>query len=380
MDTSLAILLAIALGTLVGGCVVALSYHLGRRRRQARAVLEPQLPEGIELVLAALDSIFVVTDRSHNVLRCSPGAAAAGLVQRDGRLEARTAGVLDEAMRSDAPVEREIEVPRGPFSQAALTILLRAAPIGTSFFLLLAEDRTEALRVEQVRRDFVANVSHELKTPIGAIGLLSEALEHAADDPARVRAFAGRLGVEGERLSRLTRELLELSKLQASDALDDARPVPVAQLVSAAVDRSGIAATAKGIRVTVGDMAGLVVHADAELLTSALHNLVLNAVQYSPPGSSIGIGARPVGEAVEIAVTDQGIGISEEDCSRIFERFFRADPARARDTGGTGLGLSIVKHTVEHHGGDVRVWSRLGQGSTFTVRLPLAVLPEEAAA
>lgn len=372
MDTSLAILLAIALGCLIGGGVVALAQHIIVRRGRLRAALDPSLPEGAEQVLGALDGLVIVTDLSHNIVRASPGAAAAGLVRRDGHLDRRAGSLLDEARQAMGPVSREIEVPRGPFGHAAFTVFLRAAPIGDRFFLLLAEDRTEAIRVEQVRRDFVANVSHELKTPIGAIGLLAEALGRAAEDPAQVRAFAGRLEEEGRRLARLTGELLELSRVQSADPLANARLVPLADVVEAAVDRSRIAAAAKRIRVTVGDLSGIQVHADPEMLASAFHNLVGNAVQYSPDDSSIGIGARIAGEAVEVAVTDQGIGIAEEDRSRIFERFFRADPARARETGGSGLGLSIVKHAVEHHGGDVRVWSRPGQGSTFTVRLPLA--------
>ena len=246
------------------------------------------------------------------------------------------------------------------------------ARLGARYILLLAEDRTESFRLENVRRDFVANISHELKTPIGAVGLLAEALDSASDDPEQVRRFAHRLTEESQRLARITQDIIELSRLQAADALTDAEVVSVTQAISSAVDQNRVAAEARGIELAMRGDKKAEVYGDETLLVIAVHNLISNAIQYSPSGSRVGIGVRTIDGVVEIAVTDQGEGIPEEDLDRVFERFFRVDQARSRHTGGTGLGLAIVKHAVQNHGGDIRVWSQPGRGSTFTIRLPEA--------
>jgi two-component system sensor histidine kinase SenX3 len=229
-----------------------------------------------------------------------------------------------------------------------------------------------------VRRDFVANVSHELKTPIGAVGLLAEALQTAADDPDQVRRFAERLGTEAVRLGLITREIIDFSRLQAADPLHEPSTVSVDAVLAAAVDQNHVLAEARGVDLVLAKRSGLEVLGDEALLTIAVHNLVANALQYSPPHSRVGVGARQRSGVVEIAVTDQGSGIAPQDLERVFERFYRGDPARSRQTGGTGLGLSIVKHVAQNHGGDVAVWSRLGRGSTFTIRLPEAPPNEQA--
>jgi two-component system sensor histidine kinase SenX3 len=229
-----------------------------------------------------------------------------------------------------------------------------------------------------VRRDFVANVSHELKTPIGAVTLLAEALDSAADDPDQVRRFASRLTSEAARLAQITREIIDFSRIQSRDPLHEPRPVLLDDVLNAAVDRNRVLADTKAIDVVVGKRSGIHVLGDETLLTTAVHNLVANAVQYSAPSGHVGIGVRSRDGVVEISVTDQGAGIPEDEIDRVFERFYRGDPARSRQTGGTGtgLGLSIVKHIAENHGGEVRVWSRLGRGSTFTIRLPETPAPE----
>lgn len=257
------------------------------------------------------------------------------------------------------------------------------------------EDLTEARRIEAVRRDFVANVSHELKTPVGALSLLSEAVMDASDDPQAVERFAGRMQGEAVRLTNLVQELIDLSRVQNDDPLEDAEPVRVEELVAEAVGRCRHAAGAKQITMasnvwtpegveqgdtghkaestTTGDLR---IWGNRGQLAAALGNLVENAVNYSPARTRVGIAARrvarPGGDMIEIAVTDQGIGISEKEKERVFERFYRVDPARSRATGGTGLGLAIVKHVAASHGGEVTVWSAEGQGSTFTLRLPEA--------
>jgi two-component system sensor histidine kinase SenX3 len=237
---------------------------------------------------------------------------------------------------------------------------------------VLADDRTEGYRLDEVRRDFVANISHELKTPIGAVGLLAEALSEASNDPEQVRRFAKRLSKESERLARITQEIIDLSRLQAEDALGKPELVDIDHVIALAIDQNRVAADRHDIRLVSGGDAGLEVYGDEALLAVAVNNLVSNAIQYSPGGSRVGIGVSSSDGIIEIAVTDQGIGIAEDERDRVFERFFRTDPARSRHTGGSGLGLSIVKHVVQNHGGDVRVWSQHGHGSTFTIRLPAA--------
>jgi two-component system sensor histidine kinase SenX3 len=252
---------------------------------------------------------------------------------------------------------------------------VRVARLGTRFVLLLADDRTEARRLDEVRRDFIANISHELKTPIASVSLLAEALDHAADEPEQVRRFADRLSVESTRLAHITGEVIELSRLQARDALRRDELLDIDRIVAAAVDQNRVVAAAKGVEVAVRAKSGAEVYGDQALLVVAVHNLVANAIAYSSEGGRVGVGVHVDGDAVEISVADQGIGIAADDLDRVFERFYRVDQARSRNTGGSGLGLSIVKHTVQNHGGDVRVWSRPGRGSTFTIRLPLAEPP-----
>ncbi len=236
--------------------------------------------------------------------------------------------------------------------------------------LVLAEDKTEAKRVETIRRDFTVNVSHELKTPVGAIGLLAETLQDAADDPDAVRHFAGRMSQESKRLSQLVQEIIELSRLQLQGSEHPDDVVAISGVIEEATDRARVVAQGRNITISVGGDQDAYVYGDHNLLVTAVRNLVDNAVAYSPEHTTVGVGVKRVGELVEISVVDQGIGISPEQQSRIFERFYRADPARSRATGGTGLGLSIVKHVAADHGGDISVWSREGKGSTFTLRIP----------
>jgi two-component system sensor histidine kinase SenX3 len=249
------------------------------------------------------------------------------------------------------------------------------APLGSAvggggLVLLLAEDQTESRRVEEVRRDFVANISHELKTPVGALALLAETMEEAADDPEAVRRFAGRMRQEASRLTYLVQDLITLSRIQAAEPVPDPNPVDLGAVVAEVLDRCRMKASARGIELAESCDAGLAVLGDEDLLVTALRNLVENAVAYSPEKTRVVVSAtRDGGRAAQISA-DQGIGIPERDLERIFERFYRVDPARSRATGGTGLGLAIVKHVVAAHGGKVTVWSKEGVGSTFTLRLP----------
>jgi two-component system sensor histidine kinase SenX3 len=372
MDTAWLVPLALVVGVAAGAAIVGVIVASARRGQRAVDVVSTDVPDGIDEVLDALESGGVVLDPSNNVVKASPGALAFGLVWDQRLVHSELVELADRVRRNGEAITRELELSRGPFGEASIYLFIRAARLGARYVLLLAEDRTEAYRLDAVRRDFVANISHELKTPIGAVGLLAEALQAASDDPDQVRRFAKRLTKESERLARITQEIIELSRLQAADALSKPDIVAIDEVVAQAIDQSGVLAESNKVNLVSGGDAGAEVYGDEALLVVALHNLISNAIQYSPKHSRVGIGVSSVDGVVEIAVTDQGDGIPEEELERVFERFYRIDPARSRRTGGSGLGLSIVKHVVQNHGGDVRVWSQPGSGSTFTVRLPEA--------
>jgi len=372
MDSGWLVPLSLVFGVIVGAGMVAIVVAAAQRGQRAVDVVSSAVPDGVDQVIDALESAGVVVDPSNNVVKVSPGALALGLVSHQALVHPELVRLVDSVRRSGESKLEEVNISRGPFGDANLHLFVRVARLGARYILLLAEDRTESYRLDEVRRDFVANISHELKTPIGAVSLLAEALSFAADDPDQVRKFAKRLTKESERLTRITQEIIELSRLQAADALAKPELVSIDQVVSLAIDQNHVAAESTAVQLVSGGDAGAAVYGDEALLVVALHNLIANAIQYSPSPSRVGIGVRNVGGVVEIAVTDQGVGIPEDDLDRVFERFFRIDPARSRNTGGSGLGLSIVKHVAHNHGGEVRVWSQLGSGSTFTIRLPEA--------
>jgi two-component system sensor histidine kinase SenX3 len=202
-------------------------------------------------------------------------------------------------------------------------------------------------------------------------------VQSASDDPDAVQRFAARMQIESQRLSNLVNDLVDLSRLQSGDPLKSSERVEIDRVVSEAVDATKLLASAREIDVMVGERSGAVVHGDEPQLVTALRNLLMNAIVYSPAGTRVAVAARSGEGVVEVSVTDQGIGIPADEQSRIFERFYRVDPARSRVTGGTGLGLAIVKHVCANHGGECTVWSVEGEGSTFTLRLPLATSTTE---
>ena len=232
----------------------------------------------------------------------------------------------------------------------------------------------ELRRVNKIRRDFVANVSHELKTPATSLRLLAESLEETIDnDPIQARLFAAQLKKETERLSHLITDLLDLTRLESQERVENPTPVDVRGVLMTVLARMRRVARKKNITLQwkrFGKAAHYTVHGDETQLTSMFTNLVDNAVKYTPPGGRVEVTGGCEGSEVVIWVSDTGIGIPEGKLPRIFERFYRVDKARSKETGGTGLGLSIVKHIAENHGGRVTVESALGEGSTFTVYLP----------
>jgi two-component system sensor histidine kinase SenX3 len=335
--------------------------------------------------LAALRVGVLVLDEWDQPVLVNPAAREMGLVRRrdtgeDAHTILRT--LAGQVRRSGVAREVELDLPRTGTvhggSSEPLGVHVRASALDAGHVAIEAADVTEAHRVARVRRDFVANVSHELKTPVGALQLLAEALLEAtadadgdgAPDPAAARRFAERIQKESTRLGRLVTELMELSRLQGAEPLPEPEPVAVDRIVTEVIDRTRTPAAAKNIEVQVTGARGLTVYGSESQLVTAMTNLVENAIAYSPADTSVTISTVAVQHAVELAVIDQGIGIEPRDLDRIFERFYRADKARSRATGGTGLGLAIVKHIATNHAGRVDVTSTVGAGSTFTLRLP----------
>ncbi len=319
-------------------------------------------------VLSVLRSSAVVVGEDDVVLKASAPAYAFGLVRGNALVSEELAELVRQVRRDGQIRETELLMSRSSLPSRHVTA--RVAPLSSRLVLALVEDRTRERQVEAIRRDFVANVSHELKTPVGAIRLLAEAVSDAADDPEAVKRFAGRMLTESDRLTRLVQQIIELSRLQGDDPLETPAVVAIDDVLKTAVDTSAIDAEQRRIKVVTGGVPGLEVFGNGEQVTAAVANLVANAVAYSGDDSTVLVSAKAHGSDVEISVVDQGIGIPSGEMDRIFERFYRVDPARHRSTGGTGLGLSIVKHVAATHGGDVRVWSVEGQGSTFTLTLP----------
>ena len=377
-DTKLETVEPVTLATLTGliglamGVAAMLAFRSSERSRVAGIDIdEPTLPEGTAEVLSVIGRAYLVVDTVDGVVRANPAAYAYGLVRGHTVVHKEILGMTAQVRRDGVIQEREYELSRGPLNQGSMVLQLRVAPVGDEYILILADDRTELVRSEAIRTDFVANVSHELKTPVGAISLLAEALQDASDDPVAVERFASRTQKEANRLAALVQDIIELSRLQGADVIQQGEDVDLDSVIAEAIDRNKLPAENKNIKVVSGGKASGRVYGDRDLLMTAFRNLIDNAIRYSAEGTRIGIGVKVRDGVVAVTVTDQGPGINPEEQDRIFERFYRVDSARSRHTGGTGLGLSIVKHVITNHGGEISVWSQAGQGSTFTVRLPL---------
>ena len=367
------VLLALGVGAVAGVAVVLLIIWVLRQRRMDNEKTSGDLPRGVAQLVSELDGAVLVLDKSLNVLIASDATSRLGLSGNGRLLIPELVLIAEQAAQGKSVTREDFEISRGPLGDATLTVTVHASPFRNRFVLLTVIDRGEYQRLDDVRREFVANVSHELKTPIASVGLLAEALVEAADEPDTVRHFAERLTKESQRLGAITREIIELSRLQAEGALAEFAPVTVETVVMNALEQNRVMAKSRKIKLATGGDLDAVVYGDAESLTVALNNLIANAVHYSPDNSQVGIGAVRRNSFIEIAVTDQGIGMTKDESERVFERFYRTDQARSRSTGGSGLGLSIVKHIVSNHGGDIRVWSSPGKGSTFTIRIPEAI-------
>jgi two-component system sensor histidine kinase SenX3 len=363
-------------GLALGGLAMVAVRLSDRSTAAEQAVpIDQPLPPGVGEVIAVLRSSGILVDSSDRVVNNSPAAVAQGLVRGQELVHPELLH-LARAVRRDGIIrEAELTLQKG-LGDGRLVVAARVAPLGADHVLLLVEDRSKAARVEEIRRDFLANVSHELKTPVGGISLLAEAVLDAHDDPEAVARFARRISVESDRLTRLVKEIVELSRLQGADVVKDPTLIDVGACARDAADRSRLIADEHRIELVTAIDEGCEVWGDADLVTTAISNLIGNAIAYSDSGTRVGVMVRPGRPGViDVSVTDQGLGIAPDEQQRIFERFYRVDTARSRATGGTGLGLAIVKHVADNHGGNVSVWSEPGRGSTFTIELPAAHAP-----
>ncbi|NCZ57778.1 MAG: histidine kinase [Actinobacteria bacterium] len=319
----------------------------GRRSTRENATGSKQIPAGIVDLLEVVDAEYLLLAPGEIVVRASDASTTLGLV-RDGKLVSNEIlNIVRACRRSQISQEDTIELPRGPIGEGTHNLLVRVAPVGNQGIIaVLIFDDSEFRRLDAVRRDFVANISHELKTPIGALSILSEAVLEASDDPVAITRFASRMQTEAKRLSDLVQEILQ------------------------AIDESRLTAESREIKIDFIKNSDSTILGEESQLEMAISNLIENAINYSPNKTNVVVSLNNIDGLAEIKVKDQGIGISNENIERIFERFYRVDPARSRATGGTGLGLSIVKHIITNHGGDISVWSEEGEGSTFTLRLP----------
>lgn len=359
----------IVLATFIGGTLLGLILS---RKKSDHVVTEPtDQVAAIGNILDVIPDAAAVVDSEDNVLAASSNCVAMGLVVGDRLVPIELRALNREAHRLRKTLGREVSIKRSKSGLGDWDARLQVSPLDATRALVIAQDLSEERRLNEVRRDFVANVSHELKTPVGALSLLAEAVQAADGDTERARNFAARMQIEVRRLTAMLSDLVELSRVQDDAPLQNSKPVLVDSMIAEAVDGTQITAEQRQIEVVVSDDVAVgKIFGDESQLVAALRNLISNAIKYSPVGTKVGIGAKRVNEFIEISVTDQGPGISEEDQHRVFERFYRVDPARSRETGGTGLGLAIVKHVCANHGGDCFVWSREGEGSTFTLRFP----------
>lgn len=349
-------------------------------RKDVEAQDQRVLPAMLIDTLSQIDGEAIVLAHGEIPIFVTPGVEQIGLL-RDGKVQsAELLATVRVVRRKHSRQMGQIEIPRGPIGEGRHELTVNVIPLTEDdLVLVLLSDESEAQRVHEVRRDFVANISHELKTPIGALSLLSEAVLGAKNDPEAVEKFANRMQTESKRLTDLVQEIINLSRLQDSDPLSVPSELHVQDLIREAIDQTQVTAESRQIVVSNSDNVDGLVLGDREQLIMAIQNLIENAINYSPEGTKVTVTSKVEDGIVDISVTDQGIGIPDADLDRIFERFYRVDPARSRLTGGTGLGLSIVKHVALKHGGEVKVWSAENVGSTFSLRLPIYSAIEESA-
>jgi len=362
------IVLGLLLGLLIGG---ALTYQWMKKSSIGESSnLNPDSSKDLLLkLIQSLPDIVIWVD-SENKIKYASDVALSLNIARDEKIQIpELENLISAAREIDDPIVKKVKAKR-PLGIAKLNLDTWITRLERGEVLLWAQNNSVISRVEDVRRDFVANISHELKTPVGALSLLSEAIEEAGKDSEAIQKFAKRIGPETKRLTNVIRDIIDLSQVQSDDPLASANAVEIDKVINDAIDAVQLLADLHSIEIIQVNAPDVKIVGDDYQLVMAIRNLLSNAITFSPVNSRITVGAKLKDGVVEITVSDQGIGISLENQSRIFERFYRVDPARSRTTGGTGLGLAIVKHVCENHGGEVSLWSVPGQGSTFTLKFP----------
>jgi two-component system sensor histidine kinase SenX3 len=323
-------------------------------------------------LLELTDADYLIVDGNDSVIQSSDTVVNIGLVEGARITSENIRKLVRNVRKKNEVIETEVAIPRGSLTTGFHERRVRISTIGPDGTVaVLIFDDTEARRLDAVRRDFVANISHELKTPIGGISILAEALAEGSNDPELVKNFSERMLIEANRLSHLVQEIIDLSRIQDQNTMQNSEIISLNKVVEEAIYQSKIRAEKRHVEINFAAEEEVEFFGDRKQLVMAISNLVENAINYSPERTSVNVVLRKNEDVAEIAISDQGVGIAESDIERIFERFYRVDSARSRDTGGTGLGLSIVKHVISNHGGDIQVWSVPGTGSTFTVLLPL---------
>ena len=344
---------------------------------QAHSSSKRQLDQQIIEVLEIADADYILVDSQDEVLTCSEMVLNIGLVKNQRITSEALRKLVRTARNQNEVLEDIVAIPRGALAAGFHERRVRLSHLGEEGMVaVLIFDDSEAKRLDAVRRDFVANISHELKTPIGGISILAEAISEGSDDPELVKNFSARMKIEAERLTDLVQEIIDLSRIQDQNTALNSENFSLNQLIKDAINQSKVYADKRKVQVNFTSENEIEFYGDQKQLLIAISNLVENAISYSPERTTVNVVLKQNENIAEIAISDQGVGIEESELQRIFERFYRIDPARSRETGGTGLGLSIVKHVISNHGGEVQVWSVPGTGSTFTVLLPLITVKD----
>ena len=335
-------------------------------------ILSDTIAETANRALHAIAGLALVVDEDNVVISATESIFPLSITKKGKLRQNKLEELVNKARRTKKQTRirsKSLTLKNG-LGASEIELEAQAVHLGSGYVLLILKDETESLSLERTRRDFVANISHELKTPIGAISLLAEAIQSAIDDPQQVKKFASSLELESARLIELVQDIIQLSKVQSADVLHNAQEINLSEAIKVAVAKTEVLAAKKDIEIRLNIEENLRINGNQELIVTLLKNLIENAVIYSDEGKSVKVVAGIDEDVAEIVIKDKGPGIGQEDLDRIFERFYRIDPSRSRNTGGTGLGLSIAKHIVQKHLGELTVDSELGSGSTFTIRIP----------
>ena len=322
-------------------------------------------------LIKELPGIVILLNQDKKTLYFSTDAAINGLVRDDEiavkELEQFILSLKPNFLRANTQINH-----KSLSSTSQQKLEIDAVELSNNNILLLIEDLTNSLRIEQIRRDFIANISHELKTPVSALELLAEAIKEAGTDVEVIKRFAEKIPKETKRLASFIQDIIDLTKIQSDDPLDDPEDISVSSIVDESLEVVDSIAAKNRVEINVeNNFEDLTVLGDKKQLITALKNLLINAIYHTGDDQLVSLKVDKTTYFVEISVKDSGEGISPEDQLRIFERFYRVDSARTRELGGSGIGLSLVKHICSNHGGRALVESKIGQGAIFTMQLPL---------